>query len=178
MKKLVLIFVALMLMVFMVSCSGKKTESTNTQNATKSATSKAATVEKKVEKVTPTLTIKIGDNENKYEDLRIMKTGPRAYESDYHTYNVYANTDKEGHVGISMEFTYNDNTVSDVSMDIKGYKVTKVNLTVDKFTTRKNQIGQDVLEHITISFDGEAKKLNENGFPQGEPIPFSGKAIK
>ena len=178
MKKFFLLTMALLLVVFMVSCGGKKASTANAQNVAKTGTQKSVKVEKKAVKVTPTLTIKIGDNENKYEDLKIMKTGPHAYERNYHTYNVYAAVDKEGHVGISMEFTYNDNKVSDVSMDIKGYKVTKVNLTVNKFITRKNQIGEDVLEHLSISFNGEAKKLDNNGFPTKNVVQFSGTIVK
>ncbi len=173
MKKFYALVLVLFFLIAMVSCGGKKTE-TAKNSVAESAPAKAV-VKKETVKVTPTLTIKIGDKEEKYTDLTIIKTGTPTS----HDYEVSANVDKDGNVGVGLEFTYENGALTSAGISIKGYKITKKDIKMDKFVTHKNKLGLDKLDHLSITFSGEAKKEVKLGEkPSKEIIQFNGTVVK
>ena len=166
MKKLSILFLLTASVLFW-SCSG--------HSGKKKSTGKQASEVKEVKPIlkVPTLTVRIGDKESKFDSITIIRTGATGQNGDW---DICAGATGEngGKCVVGLEFSANaPGTVEDVSIDLDGYKVEKGSLVLEAFKTQKS-IGRVKLVSLKGTFSGKAKKRNSSGFPEGESIDFSG----
>jgi len=168
MKKIA-VFILIALFVF-VSC-GKKENSAESKVVSdkqvgSSSENKKAVNEHIIVKIT------IGDQEKTFEDVDVRydrMTDETILSGGY----------EEGETAGLQESTFqlsfkgkDKGDMEDASLTLKGYEVEEVAGTVDSLKTSKGPYGGTKIDSIKGTFNGTVKELDENGFPQGDPIPF------
>jgi len=158
------LFIGMASVVFLLSCgAGQK------NNTEKELKVPAKTVNDKLE-----VLVTLGDQTLKFKDADIQNNAatPGQKSDDY---TIYAGATDDGMSVFSLDFTKIEGAgATDPFLTIKGYKIDNISIVVDDFTTKKGTYGGVGVTKIKGMFTGQARKLDANGFPEGEPFEFNG----
>lgn len=162
-------FMLIALFVF-VSC-GKKENSAGSEISQDEKAGPSSETKKAVKKH-EVVKINIGDEEKSFEDVDI-RYDQRSDETILS--GGYEKSETSGLQISTFQLSFEGKEkgdMKDVSLTLKGYNIEEVSGTVDSLETSKGTYGGTKIDYIKGTFKGTVKKLDENGFPQGDPIPF------
>lgn len=162
-------FMLIALFVF-VSCGKKENSAGSEVSPDKKAGSTSET--KKAVKKHGGVKINIGDEEKTFEDVDI-RYDQRSDETILS--GGYKKSETSGLQISTFQLSFqgkDKGDMKDVFLTLKEYNVEEVSGTVDSLETSKGTYGGTKIDCIKGTLKGSVKKLDKNGFPQGDPIPF------
>lgn len=160
MKKIILT-ATIILSVFIAGCGGGTKDT-------------AATAEKKSEPVKEVkkelvVTMKIGEEEIKFSSASFLSNAmtPADETTKYTLYGTPEGSDKED-LNIEFDSAIKKET-QEAYISLKNYKILKSELILEDFEETKRLVNS-----AKGTFSGQLKFTDENGFPKGDPVDFSG----
>lgn len=157
MKKLLALFIVLTMIL--LGCGG------GTKDSAKETKKAAPKVEVKKELM---ITLKIGEDELKFVKGSFLSAA-RTPGDDTTEYTLYGTQEGQDKSSLNIDFDSAVKEEQEVYLSLKQYEIIKASMTLETFEAKKHKV-----LNAKGTFNGQLKMEDENGFPTGDPIDFSG----